>query len=116
MTQVQTLAALLGLTYGDEKTVAVQFALDRAEDAIKNYCNLDQIPEGLGSAVLSMAMDLYRGENPGSETAAVGPVKSITEGDATVSFGSAAGVSDNPGMAFLKDYTALLDRYRKAGW
>ncbi|MDD4715879.1 MAG: hypothetical protein PHT34_04985 [Oscillospiraceae bacterium] len=113
MTRTERLSLLLGLTYGDERTFAAQFALDRAEEYIKAYCRLDAVPAELDNAALAMAMDFYRAENPGGE-AAVGPVKSITEGDAAVSFGGAA--SDNPGMAFLKDYAALLNRYRKAGW
>lgn len=116
MTRIEKLTALLGLVYGDEKTFAAQFALDRAADLVKNDCRLEAVPAALDNVVLAMAMDLYRAENPGSEGAAVGSVKSINEGDATVSFGAAAGVSDNPGMAFLKDYATQLDRFRKAGW
>lgn len=56
-----------------------------------------------------MAADIYRNEQFGQQEAA-GKVKSISEGDTTVSFG-------NVGSEFiegvLKDYAAVLRRYRK---
>lgn len=80
-----------------------------------NYCNIKQVPKGLENVMLNMAVDLYRAESLGQEQAE-GNVKSITEGDVTVSFASASSASENLGMTFLKDYTIQLDRYRRLSW
>lgn len=99
----------------EEKDPVLLFVLDKTEDMILNYCNIQKIPEKLEKVMLNMAVDLYRAESLGQEQAE-GTVKSITEGDVTVSFASASSVSENLGMTFLKDYTAQLDRYRKLKW
>lgn len=91
------------------------FALERARELILNYCRLKELPAGLENTLLSLCVDIYRAEQPGKPQA-VGAVKGITEGDVSVSYGSAASAAENGGMAFLKDYTKTLDRYRKAGW
>jgi len=99
--QTELLDKLLG---GGIDTEILLFALERARELILNYCRL-----------LSLCVDIYRAEQPG-RAQTVGAVKSITEGDVSVSYGSAASAAENGGMAFLKDYTKILDRYRKAGW
>ena len=85
------------------------------KDMVCNYCNIEEVPKGLENVLLNMAVDLYRAESLGQEQAE-GTVKSITEGDVTVSFASASAISENSGMQFLKDYTAQLNRYRRLGW
>ena len=112
--QVATLRVLLGIT-DESKDVILAFVIDKATDMVCNYCNIAEIPAGLRNVLLNMCVDLYRGESLGQEQMQ-GPVKSITEGDVSVSFGSAASTTENSGMAFLKDYTAQLNRYRKVGW
>ena len=89
--------------------------LEKIQDMVCNYCNIDEIPPRLENVMLNMAVDMYRAENLGQE-AAEGTVKSITEGDVTVSFGSATSTSENIGMNFLKNYITQLNRYRKLGW
>lgn len=112
--RLERLKQLIGVK-NEEKDPALLFALDKTEDMILNYCNIQKIPEKLEKVMLNMAVDLYRAESLGQEQAE-GTVKSITEGDVTVSFASASSVSENLGMTFLKDYTAQLDRYRKLKW
>jgi len=65
--------------------------------------------------MLNMAVDMYRAENLGQEVAE-GTIKSITEGDVTVSFASATSANENIGMNFLKNYITQLNRYRKLKW
>lgn len=112
--QIQKLKTLLGIS-DTAKDVLVGFTIDKISGMICNYCNVSEVPHGLENVMYSMCIDMYRADQLGQEQAE-GTVKSITEGDVSVSFGSASAVSDNPGMAFLKNYTAQLDRYRKAGW
>ncbi|MCI1958839.1 MAG: phage head-tail connector protein [Clostridia bacterium] len=112
--QVQKLKALLGIS-DTAKDVLIEFTIDKVSEMICNYCNVSEVPQGLYNTMYSMCIDMYRSDQLGQEQAE-GSVKGITEGDVSVSFGSASAVSDNPGMAFLKNYTGQLNRYRKAGW
>lgn len=114
MNLLEKLKSLLGVD-GSEKDILLQFALDRAEDTICNYCRISDVPEGLETVWLSMAMDFYRTEGYGNE-AVPSEVKSITEGDVSVSFGSMASATENAAVSWIKSYEPQLRRYRKAGW
>lgn len=106
---VEKLKALLGVT-GEENNLLVEFALEQAEDIVKNYCNIEEIPEELKSTVFRMAAELYRNEQYG-ETGVPQAVKSISEGDTSTSFGTieTAGYAES----LLKDYKKQLNRYRR---
>jgi len=112
--QIATLKVLLGIA-DESKDVILSFVIDKATDMVCNYCNIAEIPVGLNNVLLNMCVDMYRAESLGQEQIQ-GPVKSISEGDVSVSFGSAASTTENSGMVFLKDYTSQLNRYRKVGW
>ncbi|MGE4214138.1 MAG: phage head-tail connector protein [Anaerotignaceae bacterium] len=112
--QVATLKILLGIT-DESKDVILAFVIDKATDMVCNYCNTEEVPTGLSNVLLNMCVDMYRAESLGQEQTQ-GVVKGITEGDVSISFGAATSVSENGGMAFLKDYTTQLNRYRKVGW
>ena len=112
--QTATLKILLGIT-DESKDVILSFVIDKVSDMICNYCRVDEVPTGLSNVLLNMCVDMYRAESLGQEQVQ-GPVKSISEGDVSVSFGSATSTSENSGMEFLKNYTAQLNRYRKVGW
>lgn len=106
--QIKKEKDLLGITDSRDDAF-VQFALECAEETILNYCNIKEVPEGLHSAMYRMAADIYRNEQFGQQEAA-GKVESISEGDTTVSFGN-VGSEFTEGV--LKDYAAVLRRYRK---
>ncbi len=114
MEKLQKLKLLLGLE-NDDKDELLLFVIDKVSDMVCNYCNIKQVPKGLENVMLNMAVDLYRAESLGQEQAE-GTVKSVTEGDVTVSFASASAISENSGMQFLKDYTTQLNRYRRLKW
>lgn len=60
---VDRLAMLLGKPGTDEIMLArIEFALDNAKEIALNYCHIKEIPEGLETTVLRMAMDIYRNE------------------------------------------------------
>ena len=107
------LKQLLGITE-DSKNFVLQYVIDTVTDMILSYCNIKILPDQLENIVLMMCMDMYRAESFGQETTQ-GSVKSMTEGDVSISFGSAYSTTDNPAMCFLKGYTAQLDRYRCLG-
>lgn len=112
ITPVEKLKALLGLTDAeiDAATVAsVEFALANAEEVVKNYCHIDEIPQGLSNTVLRMAMDIYRNEQPGSVEVPQA-VSSVKIGDTTTSFKTS---STEYAESIMKNYKAVLNRYRK---
>ena len=111
--ELAKLKALLGIE-GDSKDVVLEFVIADVEETIKNYCNVEKIPDGLINTGYRMAMDLYRNENIGSETGAVGSVSSISEGDTSTSFRQY--VDDNFKDTVLKNYKSSLNRYRKVAW
>ena len=112
--RLEKLKLLLGVK-SEEKDNILLFVLDKIQDMVCNYCNIDEVPKGLENVMLNMAVDLYRAESLGQEQAE-GTVKNVTEGDVSVAFSSASAISENSGMQFLKDYTAQLNRYRRLGW
>jgi hypothetical protein len=116
MEALYTLKVMLGIApdIKDEATDAkLGFALDNATEIIKNYCNIDEIPEGLGNTVVRMAVDLYRNERPGESDVPQG-IKSVTTGDTSTSFA----VTETNGYAesLLRNYKAQLNRYRRVAF
>lgn len=112
MIQLEKLKQLLGIT-DDTKDFILEFALEKAEDTIKNYCNIKEIPVELNNIVLSMAMELYRLENFGNEEGKK-EVKTIQVGDTTTTFETSKDM--NVAEELLKDYKAQLDPFRKLRW
>lgn len=108
------LKALLGIT-DDSKDEVLDFTLATVKDIICNYCRTEKVPEGLENIWLDMCVALFRGESLGQETAE-GVVKSIAEGDTSISFGSAFSNGEDGVMVFLRNYSHQLDRYRRVGW
>lgn len=107
--ELDKLKNLLGIT-GDEKDDALQFVIDDVTEMIVDYCNINELPEGLKNTAYRMAMDLYRGVGPGEEDSPLGPVTSIKEGDITTSFASTA---DNLRSGPLSGYKTQLNRFRR---
>lgn len=97
----------------NEKDAVLKFIMRDTEETIKNYCNIDQIPDGLLHTSYRMAMDLYRNGNIGHEEDALS-VSSITVGDTSTSFKQAA--DDSFMNSVFKDYRKILNRYRKVGF
>lgn len=105
--EVAKLKKLLGIE-DESKNEILEFVIANVEEIIKNYCHVDEVPEGLNHTAYRMAMDLYRNENMGDETAAIGAVSSISEGDTTTSFRQY--VDDNFKDTVLKNYKFSLNR------
>lgn len=109
MAELDTVKALLGVT-DTSKDVQISFAIDDAKEAIMNYCNIDDIPYGLQNTLIRMAVDLCRNESYGSESVS-GRVNSLSEGDTSISYGSA--YDETFTGSVLKDYVKTLNRYRR---
>ncbi|NFA98021.1 hypothetical protein EXM52_13230 [Clostridium botulinum] len=114
MAQLEKLKKLLGISLDDDsKDFSLEFAIEDAEEIIRGYCHIKEIPEPLNNTILRMAIDIYRNENLGKEESSLGSISSISEGDTTVSYRSAnTEFKDN----LVKDYKAKLHKYRKLIW
>lgn len=114
MTDISMLKQLLGFKAEDaDKDALVEFAANTAEELVKNYCHMEEIPAGLSNTVQRIAMEIYRNEQPGVSQVPQA-VKSVTTGDTSTSFGvvETTGYSES----VLKDYKKQLNRYRKVGF
>lgn len=112
MTQLEKLKRLLGIE-DDSKDFILEFAIERVEEVIKNYCNIKEIPTELNNTVISMTMELYRIENFGSEGEAK-DIKSIQVGDTTTTFESKS--NKDTSKELLKNYKAQIDPFRNLRW
>ena len=109
--ELRKLKELLGIQDTDvSKDTLLQFMISDTEETIKNYCNVEEVPEELVNTAYRMAMDIYRNEQPG-ETEKPQAVKSITVGDTSTSFGDTA--SSDYTQSILKNYAKRLNRYRR---
>lgn len=114
MTQLEKLKKLLGISLeSSSKDFSLQFAIEDAEQTIRDYCHIKEIPKELENTVLKMAMGMYRNENLGEEESSLGSVSSINEGDTSISYRSSATEFKD---SLVKDYKAKLHKYRKLVW
>ncbi len=105
---VDKVKKLLGIK-DNEQDVLVEFALDNASEIIKNYCNIESVPAELNLTLIRMGVDLYRNEKLGSVDVPQ-KVTGVTIGDTSTSFGD---ISSDYSETVLKDYTKVLNRYRR---
>ena len=110
MIELAKLKLLLGIT-DNAKDALLQFCLDNTVETIINYCNLTAFPGALENIAYRMAMELYRNENFGSQTA-TGQIASKSAGDVSVSYRDDA----NYLQSILKDHRSQLNRYRVVNW
>lgn len=111
--ELERLKGLLGIGEADaSQDLPLEFVMEDVEETILNYCCLEEMPSGLTNTAYRMAVDLYRCERPGEGDAPLG-VASISEGDTSTSFTSAA---DALAGGVLKDYRVQLNRYRRVAW
>ena len=111
--ELKKIKGLLGISENDtSQDTSLEFILDDVTETILNYCGLKELPAGLTNTAYRMAMDLYRYDRPGDSSVPVS-VASISEGDTSTSFTSAA---DALNGSLLKDYQGQLNRYRKLRW
>lgn len=108
--------ALLGkdkesITEG-EKTL-IEFAIEDAENKIKNYCNLEEVPKELYTTLARLSVDVFRAEGYGSEESR--QIASVSRGDVSTSFENTASLESTQ-TDFLSKYKAQLNAYRKLRW
>lgn len=107
------------------------FCLEAVCDALKAYCNRDDIPPELENCVVRMAAGYYAacgfGSTEGESGALTGPAGAVTRierGDVAISYqpGSSASLAASaPGggggvMELLNEYKEQLQRFRRFRW
>ncbi|MEK3867676.1 phage head-tail connector protein [Paenibacillus sp. FSL H7-0716] len=112
------LKQLLLIPFEDSsKDSRLLFVLETIVQEIKTYCNIPSIPEALDNVVLHIAEDYYRTKYPTEFEQTAPAVTSIKRGDVTTAFGSAkATVTVGPGAAFVRNYAAQLQAFRRLRW
>lgn len=83
-------------TLTENDNIILQFALDKTESYIKNYCNILEIPEELNTVVIDMTMAHFlsskksiaieEDSNSTNVVATPSVIQSIKEGDTTVTY------------------------------
>lgn len=106
---IEMLKVLLGIQ-NDEKEILLQFAYWNAIETVKNYCQVEEVPEGLDMTVLRMAADIYRNEQMGNAEIPQA-VTSVSVGDTSTNFKESK--ESGYSQSLLKDYRKILNRYRR---
>jgi hypothetical protein len=104
-----------GISLEEEKRkeVVLRFILDDIKETIINYCNIEEVPDELKTTVYKMVIDMYRAENLGNESNALGNITSIKEGEVSINYSTTNTSLKN---TIFKDYKAKLNKYRKLVW
>ena len=100
------LKKLTGFSFCDE---VYNFAAEEAQEIVKNYCNIDEIPQGLEHTTIKIAADILRRGQYGSGDVPV-IVSSVKVGDTTTSF---TPLSDGETNEVIANYEKMLNRYRR---
>lgn len=108
--KIEKMKELLGIDQQDHsKDSILRFTAEEAEETVKNYCNINEIPSGLQKITCRIAIDIYRGTSQGDEGGL--SVSSITEGDISISFRK--DVEESSIDNILSRYKTFLNRFRK---
>lgn len=89
-----------------EPTALIELDIARVSQQVKNYCNLEEIPEALNFTIADMVVDLQRERS--------GDCINFTDtdmGDTSYSF-SVDDVIDN----LVRDYKSNLNSFRRLRW
>ncbi|MBC6681312.1 hypothetical protein [Zhenpiania hominis] len=103
---------------------AIAFIVELVKEKIRNFCNIDEVPEDLFYTAVDMVCGeyLYQMQNLGKLDAEIFPVdaaiKSISEGDVKVSFMDNASASDRLTTLIqtLRGTDQDLMAYRRLKW
>lgn len=85
---------------------------DMAQKAM-NYLNTDNIPDGLFRTFCRLCGAYIQAADPGASSGG-GVVKSVSEGDVTVTFAVSSETAQGTADSFIAEYASDLNRYRSA--
>lgn len=105
-----------------------ELAVGEVEQVIKNYCNIDEVPEALNYTWANMAVDLikynYESNNSGGEVAVdAADVSSLKVGDTQIQLGGGSSSrakvlnSHKPNLdRIVMNYQSQLNKFRRMVW
>lgn len=118
--QLEKLKQLLGIPLDDTtKDFPLQFIMEKVVESIINYCNIEELPDGLINTAYSMCIERFRKEvnSDGSMAAASSGdtyVSSITEGDTSISYSQkTTQTQTSTGTDSIMGYEKILNKYRR---
>lgn len=96
------------LIYGkDTNAERLDYAVKRSIGIVCRYCNINEISDdSLDDICAEIAADIYSRECEGDK------LKSITEGDITMTFSDGASY----GLNYVNNYKAKLEKFRRFKW
>ena len=97
----------------EDSDLNLEYALDSAISIAKNYCGIKELPEELENTVIDMAIDIFKSGQYGGEDES-GRLKSITEGDISMSFGDT--LYEQYGLSNIKNYEKRMMPFRRIKW
>ena len=86
--------------------------IDDMAEKVMNYLNTDGIPDGLSRTFCRLCGAYIQSCAAGAASSAVGEVKSISEGDVTVTFAVSSETAAATADSFIAGYASDLNRYR----
>lgn len=115
MTDRETVRMLIGDDALSDDLIS--FYLSLAEDFIKNYCHLDEIPEALHSTLIQIAavkLKANSDEGQSSLGAGVSSVTSVSEAGQSISWGRVTSSKNFIGDDdLITTFGSILDRFRR---
>lgn len=112
---VSEISEMLGIN-AEENPIQLKYSVLAAKELICNYCNIDDIPEGLHMTMLRMAADIYNNElsSASNEVSILESASNVKIGDISVSSGDDVQKSTFiTGLLKNDGYRLQLNRYRR---
>lgn len=88
--------------------------IDDMAEKIMHYLNSDGIPDGLFRTFCRLCGAYIQADDPGIASGGAGEVKSVSEGDVTVTFAVSSETARITADSFISEYASDLNRYRSA--
>lgn len=98
--------------FSDEE---LAYYISKAEFRLKNLLGRNDIPDELFYVLVDMAAGMYLSDKKGMETYGSQPIKSISEGDTAVSYGTESEY-DTLVKRLVNPEETILSRFRRISW
>ena len=90
----------------DAPTPTIKLDIARVTQRVRNYCNINEIPEALNFTIADMVLDLQSARSGGNVT-----ITDVDMGDTSYSFDLDASID-----GLVNDYRANLSAFRRLRW
>lgn len=109
--KIEDIKNILMIKLGENSNeLLISIAIEEAIESIKNYCNIESVPDALSFTVVNIAIDII---NSDSESISNRTVKSIARGDTNITYADKKVLSKGD---IVKSYSKQLNNYKKVRW